>query len=793
MSRVRQIPTILRNPDAVEVVLTVLAILLVSWLMLPFRDSVADGDGRFAVSRISEVQLPNPLMRAVCEGYGLTAASETADACGRYDVKYELGNKLAVSSEIPVLLEQYVVDVTKRFAEPILEVDHKIQALEQQQRQGLTPDQDEFKEKIDSLRSEINPYLTAYSLERNFRGGPSPLQCIGKVVAGAWSTSPDETTKASLAVWYSVRLDGHSDPVAMSDSAYLALNSAWQARDAKGVCYGQASLDDAATALARVMNTARAKAAEAPKAEAMRHLLQNVWWQWPLWLLSGLFFVLIFRRSVPSDCVLQTGVFLFYWSGLGWLCRVWLPFSDDVNKAWSTPSLGAPVALPPMPLLEMMLAGVVIFGIALVRRINSPPVVDPRSALVRQITSSRIAFAGLALLAGVGWVLLLDLSSSGHVRNRYIGLRQQGYLWSAIALVVIATLWRQRIAYFLVRSFGLFGGILSSWRNNKLKAILLFFGAVVVLSLAFSGNRQVTSEVGRIWLIFGAAWYFHVIGDLAIQMVGKTRWSGFFGFLSPLLIVIGVLFLSMGLTNDMGPLLISVYGGGFFVAAAIVYFFQRKDTGWLAARVLGAGVLIVWIFVVTEALFAMGSIHPTSASRIESVYLPFVSSNDQIGIVTWFRQSTPFFGYGVGNTPWCGHAAADVCRGVPLQIHSDYTFTALWGQFGRIGAGFFASFCFYWLYHLIRHHARVTSGMPTSKRLNGTYVLDTQALLSWVCVCWLILTVCQLAVTVAGNLGVLPLTGVTFPFVSYGKTSLWINAIFLGLAMTIDAPRRQTS
>jgi cell division protein FtsW (lipid II flippase) len=41
---------------------------------------------------------------------------------------------------------------------------------------------------------------------------------------------------------------------------------------------------------------------------------------------------------------------------------------------------------------------------------------------------------------------------------------------------------------------------------------------------------------------------------------------------------------------------------------------------------------------------------------------------------------------------------------------------------------------------------------------------------------------------VAGNLAVLPLTGVTFPFVSFGMTSLVLNLAFLAMALTVDVP-----
>jgi cell division protein FtsW (lipid II flippase) len=62
---------------------------------------------------------------------------------------------------------------------------------------------------------------------------------------------------------------------------------------------------------------------------------------------------------------------------------------------------------------------------------------------------------------------------------------------------------------------------------------------------------------------------------------------------------------------------------------------------------------------------------------------------------------------------------------------------------------------------------------------------DEQALLSWVAVCWVVLALCQLSITVAGNLAVLPLTGVTFPFVSFGMTSLVANMAMLGLAINV--------
>ena len=128
------------------------------------------------------------------------------------------------------------------------------------------------------------------------------------------------------------------------------------------------------------------------------------------------------------------------------------------------------------------------------------------------------------------------------------------------------------------------------------------------------------------------------------------------------------------------------------------------------------------------------------------------------------------------------------CSGVPAQVHSDYTFTALHAVFGPPAAWAAALGCALWLHRLVRHHGRVTRGEPRLVAGANRLANDGQALLSWVALAWVVLTLCQLAVTVAGNLALLPLTGVTFPFVSFGMTSLLVNLAFLALCLNVDLP-----
>ena len=248
-----------------------------------------------------------------------------------------------------------------------------------------------------------------------------------------------------------------------------------------------------------------------------------------------------------------------------------------------------------------------------------------------------------------------------------------------------------------------------------------------------------------------------------------------------------VLIGAMAITHDMGPLLIAGYAAGAFVAASVaMWLYQRLGTIGLAYA-LAVALFVGWILATTVALFRFGSLDEVAAGRLENLAAPLASANDQLALVTWFQRATPPEGFGTGAVPWCGFGAGAACAGVPAQIQSDYTFTAMVGAFGWTAAWALTIGCAVWLHALIRSHGPATRGEPRFVRIGGRIRNDHQAFLSWLCVAWVVLALCQLAVTVAGNLAVIPLTGVTFPFVSFGLTSLVVNMSMLGLAVNLNA------
>jgi len=180
-----------------------------------------------------------------------------------------------------------------------------------------------------------------------------------------------------------------------------------------------------------------------------------------------------------------------------------LPFSQDINRVWSIPQ---PIPLPPWPISLMMLVGLLLWllGSALLRRRQ------PRSRpIIAQEPASRFGYAGLVFFAGIGFLLLLDLSATGHLRNRYLGLNQQGFLWGALLILTLTSLWRQRLASWATRILALAGNlgqrIAGVLPGGNWTGLFLIGLTVIAIFFLFRNHRQFTSELGRLWLIFGAA------------------------------------------------------------------------------------------------------------------------------------------------------------------------------------------------------------------------------------------------------------------------------------------------
>ena len=539
----------------------------------------------------------------------------------------------------------------------------------------------------------------------------------------------------------------------------------------------------------------RAREAERKNA-AMRALLHDAGPQWMAAMLLAYAFVLASRRRWFSPLA-GAGTALIAWSALAWWGSVPWPLGGAAGIRFARPDLAYEPRAAAF-VWALVAGGIALLIAAAVRARDgaeaSGPSPMPRPSPLAM--SSRIGFPGLVLATGTGALLLLDLSLRGAYANRYLALYHQGHLWLGLTVFSVLLFARAPLARTLSWSLAIAGETASALarRFGTPLAALLVVGlalvAITAFGVAFANKRQLTSELGRVWLVVGAAWFFHLRGGPLAERLARVPGAArsLLRYAWPMLFVVAVLIGLMVATRDMGPLLIAGYAAGGFVAAAVAGWWHQRSGGVAGPMLLAVVLFAAWIGMTTAALFALGAVDPVTAARLESVAAPLASSNDQLALVTWFQQAAPPNGFGLGNVPWCGYGASARCNGVPGQVHSDYTFTAFVGAFGTTVAWAAAIGAAWWLHRLVRHHGRVTRGEPRWVVQGSRRVPEVQALLSWLGVAWVVLTSCQLAVTIAGNVAVLPLTGVTFPFVSFGMTSLVLNLAFLALVLNVEVP-----
>jgi cell division protein FtsW (lipid II flippase) len=533
----------------------------------------------------------------------------------------------------------------------------------------------------------------------------------------------------------------------------------------------------------------RLLAVNAAKDEAMRTLLHTARWQWAGWALLGLLLLNGYRLGVAP--ALGVPVALASWAAAAWAGRVPWPLNSGHAFVFARTSESA-TAMPATFVLVMLAIAACALAIA--------PWLRAAMRGGRLVAASPVAYPGLVAATGIGWLLILDLSANGHFGNRYLALYHQGHLWLAMLIFTLVTFLRQPIGRALAWTLSLIDGLANriERRTGTMGAAAILVPVALVatglIASALANMRQLTSELGRLWLVVGAAWFFFMRGTPFTERIAQTGNSlrSLTRYTWPLVFVVIILIAAMLMTRDMGPLLIAGYGAGAFVAASVAMWLYQRRGSTAAAYTVAVLLFAAWIGATTLALFKLGSIDQVTAERIENADAPLVSVSDQMALVTWFQRAAPPAGFGPGNVPWCGFAASTTCGGVPAQIQSDYTFTALVGMFGWTLAWAITLSCALWLHETVRAHGLATRGEPRLTRLGGRIRSDEQAFLSWLCLAWVVMALCQLAVTVAGNLTVIPLTGVTFPFVSFGMTSLVLNMSMLALAINIRPPTAAT-
>ncbi|MEO7152699.1 MAG: hypothetical protein ABIX46_13455, partial [Burkholderiaceae bacterium] len=639
---------------AVPGTLELAAVVAVMALLLPRFDTVAGfgvgRDARFAAGGLAVTGLPDAVLPSLCVSDAASAEPEVAARLcgGPGHVSGTAAGGGPGRSDLPLALQRALAAARVAFVAPLTQVQGQLDALRAQQRDGEA-DLRPLADAIGVLEARIEPYAARYELRPGEARGPAALECAAREVAGALAQGAGAGFERSNALLLlAAAIDGRSAAAGLASEAVLPDVSA----------PGCGSLGASLGAAATLLGEARLSADDGRKNEAMRALLASAGAQWAGAMGLGYLLLRWSRRGVGAAT--GVGASLLLWAGAAWLARVPWPFAASrefrpgrIDTAWS--------AAPDVYVL--VLAGVgalcLLPGLAGSGGRRHAP----------QAMSSRVGYAGLVAATGFGWLLLFDLSSHAHPVNRYLALYHQGHLWLAMMVLSVVLFLRQPLArgvgWVLSVAGELSRRIARTFGHAGAWLLLAMIGGIglAIFGLALANLRQLTSELGRIWLIVGGAWFFFLRAGPLAERLARSGPAGasFWRYVAPMVFVVAVLLGAMLITRDMGPLLIAGYASGGFVAATLAAWWHQRRGAVLLPYLAAVALFASWIGVVTLSLFQLGNVDSTTAARLESLAAPFASNNDQLALVSWFQRATPAEGYGLGASPWCGHAASGRC------------------------------------------------------------------------------------------------------------------------------------
>lgn len=262
------------------------------------------------------------------------------------------------------------------------------------------------------------------------------------------------------------------------------------------------------------------------------------------------------------------------------------------------------------------------------------------------------------------------------------------------------------------------------------------------------GNQAVqTTEFIKVLVVLFLAGYLAREGSVLAMpsfQFGNRRYSAL-PYLVPLLLAIGGALLVLLLLRDLGSIAILLA-----LAVATLYMATGRK------RFVLAGALLLGV---TGALGYVAFDH--AQVRIDAWLDPYADPSG-----SGYQTLQSIYAVQAGGVTGAGLGLGS--PGVIPAAPTDYVFAAIAEELGLAGAAGIAGLYVLFLF----------AGLRTALEVRDTYGRLLAASIA-------LLVAIQAAVIIAGNLRLIPTTGITLPFVSYGGSSLVVNFILVGLLLGV--------
>lgn len=339
----------------------------------------------------------------------------------------------------------------------------------------------------------------------------------------------------------------------------------------------------------------------------------------------------------------------------------------------------------------------------------------------------------------------------------------------------------ERLLFFSpVAVLGIISLLILSSIDRSLALNQILFWAIG-LSVLF-----VVSQINyKNWLQISKIFYFFTLISLTLLFIvgepvrGSVRWVDLMVIRfqpSELAKAAAIIFLAAFYNQKSSRDLANLIKGFILVLPAIILIFLQPDIGntfaffaiWLGISYISGirikHIALLSLITLIIGIFLFEILAPYQKERLATFFNPV---SDPLGMGYNIIQSKIAIGSGQLFGKGYGHGTQSQLNFLP-EAESDFIFASIVEQLGFVG-GAIVLITFAWLI------ARLVLITTSSSDRFGQLIIV--GVISYLLI--------QFIVNVGMNMGLLPVTGITFPLVSYGGSSLITSLLLLGIVLSI--------
>jgi cell division protein FtsW (lipid II flippase) len=397
-------------------------------------------------------------------------------------------------------------------------------------------------------------------------------------------------------------------------------------------------------------------------------------------------------------------------------------------------------------------------GLVILAQHRPAEVSDLKALAIEFAVIFLFAHIGLRLLAPDADELLLPLTALLcafgliFVQRLQPDLASRQAIWLAVGVGLLLVSLGPLRAYHRLRNYQYLAAFLG---------LALMFGTAVV-------GKEINGS--RLWLGF-AGFYFQVTEAMKLLLVLFLA-----GYLADRRLMLA------GVTRRWRALQIPTLP--YLIPLAIIWLLTFGLMAWqhdLGAMMLLMGVTLLLLYAATERIvFVLGGL----VVMLVNMYIAYhLFSYVKLRVDLWLHPLSQVHGagYQVAQSLYAFAAGGVLGSGIGSgfagyipAVHTDFIFAAIGEELGL--AGTFGMLAIYLIFAFrgFRISLQQPSDYGTLLALGCTAILAFQSM-----------------IIMAGNLGLIPITGITLPFVSYGGSSIAINFVLLAILLRLSTSRPQ--